>query len=61
MQQLSFMEMEDTAGGSAVSTGAGAACAASLSGFFFGGFPGVVTSLIFGPTCIGLSIASLTN
>ena len=62
MKELSFEQMERIEGGDeTLGTLAGASCGAAFSGFIFGGFPGVITLAIFGPSCIGLSIGYVYN
>lgn len=54
-KKICFEQMELIEGGFDMGTAAGAACGAAVSGFLFGGLPGVFTSLTFGPTCLGLT------
>ena len=62
MKELSLSQLEQiTGGGDWLATGAGAACGAVAAGFLFGGFGGVVSSAIFGPSCIGLTIGYLVT
>ncbi len=60
MTKLSLNQMEMIEGGSwkELSTIAGGACGAALSGVFFGGFGLAISAALFGPTCIGLSIGA---
>lgn len=61
MKELSFEHLEQVKGGGWLATGAGAACGMVFVGFMFGGIGGIATSIIFGPSCIGLSIGYLVN
>ncbi|MBY0480498.1 MAG: hypothetical protein K2Q21_04010 [Chitinophagaceae bacterium] len=60
MKKLSQKKIESITGGSwtQMSTIAGGACAAAVTGAFFGPFGFAVSAALFGPTCIGLTIAA---
>ena len=57
MKKIEIDQMMNVQGGIDYWTIDGISCALALSGAYFGGFPVVVTGLIFGPTCAGMAIA----